>query len=156
MVFLKTSAFGVRFAVYARRVEKVKGVNSTLDNGYHMPMLDVEGLSLREVENEAARIVDMYNLGPAHIFNTGRPDSWHVYILTRCKFGMAMRIACEFRGVDPNHLVWSLKRGHFTLRFSGKRGRRIEWISVVPGRRPGNCEPSDLDSFVLYETASVD
>ena len=153
MVFVKFTMFGRRFALYWRKVEKVKGVNSNLSHGGHLPMLDVEGISLRQVENEARRIQIKYALGPAQIFSTGRPDHFHVYYLTNCTWGRCMQLACDFEGVDANHLVWSLKRKHFTLRFSTKSGRPIEPVAYLDSQWPQTASPEMLHSFTEYETA---
>ena len=153
MVFFKFNLWGRRIAFYARKVERVKGVNSNLAHGGHMPMLDIEGTSLRQVIAETRRIQDMYNLGPAQIFESGRPDHWHVYYLTVCTWKRCIQLACQFEGVDPNHLVWSLKRKHFTLRFSTKGGRPIAPVALVEGAAGPTAFPEMLRSFVEYETA---
>lgn len=155
MVYWKFNLLGYRLAFYGRRVEYVKGVNSNLDNGKHALLLDVEGISLRQVESEAARMISRYNLGPAQIFDTGRPDSWHVYFLSAHEWKEALRLASSFYGVDAHHLVWSLRRGHFTLRFSTKKGRKIEWAAYVPSEREPDYGPHDLHSFTKYQTSGL-
>lgn len=156
MVYLKFSMFGRRIAFYMRKVQSVKGVNSDLPDGKHIPMLDVDDRTLRQVENEAARVQDRFGLGPAHIFSTGRPGGWHVYFLSRVDWKEAMRIAVDFDGTDTAHLVWSLRRGHFTLRFGRKSGRPVEFVSLIDSVIRPTAWPHELASFTLYETAGLE
>ena len=86
---------------------------------------------------------------------TGRPDSWHVYVFCKIDFDHALRVACAFPYCDPAHLIWSKKRRHFTLRYSPKGGRRIEWQGRVEGVRAAQCGLPDFVSFTRYQTASV-
>ena len=144
-----------RVVLYVRRVQRVIGINSNLKDGFHVPMLDIEGLSGREVVNEARRIMDLHSLGPCDIFSTGKSDHWHVYYMSRVPFRTLLRVMLDFRGSDPNHATWSSKRGHATLRFSEKTGRKISLYATLHSSVAQTFHPSEFDSFTDYQTGGL-
>lgn len=140
--------------IYSRRVQTVKGVNSNLLDGNHCIMFDVDDCNIRTLEQELVSLQEYYNLGRALIFSTGRADSYHVYFLNRVSWRQAVMVAVSCRYVDLKHIQFSLKRGHFTLRISSKKNRKIELVSVIESKHPSDITKEDFSSFVIYETAS--
>ena len=153
-MYLKRKLFGRRIAFYARKVELVNGINSELGPGRHAILLDCDNCSERQLRSALAVWLDEWDMPRADYLTTGRPDSWHVYVFCSVDFAYALKAACCFPHCDPAHLLWSHRRGHFTLRFSSKRGRSIEWSGYVDGPQPASCSLDDFTSYTKYETAS--
>lgn len=153
-MYLRFKLFGLRFVWYVRRVTTVNGVNSNLKNGLHIPMLDFDGCTLKECRMEVYRLQKQYKLGKASICSTGRPKSYHVYIWNSCTWQQAVQIVASSRLGDLKHLQFSLRRGHFTLRISDKKSRKIECIEEIDFNQYQQVDHTDLESFVTYETGS--
>ena len=131
----------------------ILGVNSNLKNGLHIPMLEFDDVNLRCLFAEIKNLQDRFRLGQAVIVSTGRFDSYHVFFKNQVTWKNAIKICAESELYDLKHLQFSLKRGHFTLRLSSKGGRKNELVDIIESDYASNCEFSDFDSFVLYETA---
>ena len=144
------------FVIQARKIQWAEGVNSDLADGKHVPMLDIEGLSARQVENEARRIQELFSLGSAHIFHTGKHDHWHVYYMTRVDFDTLITIMVNFANQDKKHTAWSASRGHATIRFSAKSGREIKFYTRLSSRFPDTFDPNEFDSFTKYQTGDLE
>lgn len=153
-MYLRFKLFKLRFVFYIRRVTTVNGVNSNLKDGNHIPMLDFDGATLKETRMEVYRLQKQYKLGKASICSTGRPKSYHVYFWNVCTWQQAVQIVASSRLGDLKHLQFSLRRGHFTLRISDKKSRKIECIEEINYNNYQTCSHEDLISFVTYETGS--
>jgi len=139
---------------YSRRVYKTGGINSILESGLHMPLFDLDNVNIRDVETEALRLQEKYELGDAVIINTGRQDSYHLYFMSAKNWRECIRIGVECRYVDLKHIQFSLKRKHFTLRVLSKAKRKLYLQSVVESRFENTATKNNITSFVLYETAN--
>ena len=153
-MFTKFKIFNWRIMVYARRVYKTGGINSKLASGLHIPMFDCDKVNIRDLETEVIRIQELFRLGRALIVNTGRPDSYHVYYLTKTDWRQCIIIGANFRYVDLKHIQFSLKRGHFTLRLLPKATRTLFVTSIIESMYESNVTKDEINSFVLYETAN--
>lgn len=155
-MYLKANIRGRRLGIYFRRVQEVRGINSDLGHGKSAIFLDCDKVGERRLRAELATWLTEWNLPYADYLTTGRNDSYHVYVFCSVDFAYALRAACAFEFCDPAHLLWSKKRGHFTLRYSPKGGRAISWQGRVDGVRAAQCGLSDFVSFTRYQTARWD
>ena len=130
-MYLRFKLFGRRFVMYQRKVVTVKAVNSSLDEKYHIPMIDCDTINIINLMNEVSRLQQLFELGDASICSTGRPSSFHVYFWTRVTWRQAVMVASMCHYVDLKFLEFSLRRGHFTLRISDKKGRPIKEIMYI-------------------------
>lgn len=153
-MYLRFKLLGRRIVFYNRKVEKVDGVNSLTKNGLHIPMIDTDECSMNECMHVTKKLQHFYKLGDASICTTGRPNSFHVYIWSEMDWRDAIKIVAAHELCDLKHLFFSLRREHFTLRISDKKGRKIEELVRIKSPYPTNCSYKDLQSFVSYETAS--
>jgi hypothetical protein len=153
-LYLRTKLLNFRIVFYWRKVTEVSGVNSVTKDGFHIPMIDTDECSLAQCIEEIRKLQRVYKLGAASICSTGRPDSYHIYIWTKMSWKDAIQVVSSCKIGDLKHLYFSLRRGHFTLRISDKKGRKVKLIEEVVSKYKSNCDFNDLDSFVKYETAS--
>lgn len=152
-MYLRFKLLNRRIVFYSRRVVPVLGVNSTLENGLHVPMMEFDEINPRELLAELKNVQDEFRLGEILILETGRPDSFHAIVLNSLEWTDAVRVAAYCRYTDLKHLQFSLKRMHFTLRLSNKKNRAITLFDRISSKYDNTAKISDLKSFVLYETA---
>lgn len=152
-MYLRFKLFNRRIVFYSRRVVPVLGVNSTLQDGRHVPMLEFDEVNSRELLAELKNLQDVFRLGEILVLETGRPDSYHAIVLNSLDWCDAVRVVAYCKYTDLKHLQFSLKRMHFTLRLSNKKNRSITLYDRISSNYPNTAKIADLKSFVLYETA---
>lgn len=152
-MYFRKKIFGIRIVFYWRRVIPIIGVNSTLKDSKHVPMLEYDGMNFRELLTEVRELQSKYRLGSCTIASTGRADSWHVYFMTRLSWRDCIKLYASTELSDLKHLYFSMKRNHFTLRLTPKGKRKIELMDIIESQYKDDVRLEELKSFVLYETA---
>lgn len=152
-MYIRFKLFGHRIVFYSRKVIPILGINSTLRNGKHMPMIETDYCNIRELETIARNMQDEYKLGDAYILNTGRDDSYHLIFFSGLSWRDCVKVCTSCPRIDMKHLYFSLQRVHFTLRLSKKAGRKLDVVSIIKSQYSNTCSPLDLQSYVIYETA---
>lgn len=153
-MYLRTKILNRRIVFYWRKITTVEGVNSDTLDGYHIPLLDTDDCTLLDLVVEMRRLQKMFNLGDVSICNTGRENSFHVYVWNKMTWRECVAVVANCRYIDMKHLHFSIRRGHFTLRISPKTGRKITEIYRIESSNPTTASYKDFKSFVTYETAS--
>ena len=150
------NVFNRRIVLYCRRVERVAGLNSTLKDGKHIGMVDIDRDSLENVIKETEHVMSKYRVGRADIMSTGKPGGYHVYLWGRLSFKESLQAMLEFTRVDLQHVRWTIKRGHATLRLSAKSGRKITKVETLHNDAYEETFMHDLKSWVKYQTGGLD
>lgn len=149
---LRFEKWGVRVHFGITRTALVRGVNSTLKDGNHFLMWDFDSIPLPEVE-EALLFVQRYFLLPdIYILCTGIEGYYHAYCFSRCSWQGARTIISSTDGIDRVFFMMGIMRGYFTLRFSKKKGREFNQVSVLRSQHQEDVRPEDAESFVEYTT----
>ena len=91
--------FNRRIVLYCRKVERVAGLNSTLKDGLHIGMVDIDRDSVENLLNETEHVMSKYRVGRADIMSTGKPGGYHVYLWGRLTFQESLRAMLEFTRV---------------------------------------------------------
>jgi len=134
------------------RIAKVIGVNSELENGRHVLMWDFDDVPLNEVFHDLRAVQTRYLLSDIHILRTKEPDNYIAYCFTSQDWKTAVEIVAQTHTVDWQFLRFGVYRGHFTLRVTPKNEREIKPAIRIEGYELPDCKPSDLKSWVRYET----
>lgn len=144
-----------KWVLYHEKVERVHGVNSTLKDGRHIIMVDIDRQSYDSIAEEMQGFMQLYDAARADLVSTGKPYGWHVYIWKAVPFKESVQCMLDFSHVDMQHVRWTIKRGHATLRTGPKRGRKVKHVLTL--HNPGMKGPThkDLKTWVEYETANV-
>lgn len=151
---MRTTIGKWRFTLTVARIAKVIGVNSELENGRHILMWDFDGIPLEYVKLELKRVQTRYFLSDIIICRTKEPDNYVAYCFSSQDWQTACEIVCQTTGVDWNFFRFGVYRHHFTLRVTPKNEREIKYADTLEGYRLRDCEPTDLKSWVRYETLS--
>lgn len=149
---IRFDIFGRRFVVYFRKVQEIKGLNSECKDGSHIVMVDIDDEPLQGVQVDCYKVMAEHMIQHAEIMSTGKPNGWHVYLWKGFTFRESLQIMLEFEHCDLNHVRWTIKRGHATLRLTDKQGRKIRKVKTLhsPGTRDMTLK--DLKSWVKYQT----
>lgn len=143
-----------RMTLTIARIAKVIGVNSELENGRHILMWDFDEIPLVEVCFDLGIVQTRYHLSDIHICRTKEPDNYIAYCFTSQEWKTAVEIVAQCHAVDWQFLRFGVYRGHFTLRVTPKNEREIKLAYRMEGYELPDCNPSDLKSWVRYETLS--
>jgi len=141
-----------RVTLTIARIAKVIGVNSELENGRHVLMWDFDDVPLNEVFHDLRAVQTRYLLSDIHILRTKEPDNYIAYCFTSQDWKTAVEIVAQTHTVDWQFLRFGVYRGHFTLRVTPKNEREIKPAIRIEGYELPDCKPSDLKSWVRYET----
>lgn len=145
--------FRYRFTLTLARVIEVEGVNSLLSDGNHILMWDFDRMSIEEVKRQLLQVQRRNVLPRIVIVQTAAEgDRYHAYCLARCSLQRAASIVASTPGVDGNFFKWGVYRGRFTLRLSAKRDFMPLPVVELPSGIPDEVKPSELSSFVRYQT----
>ena len=136
------------------KIAKVIGVNSELENGRHILMWDFDEIPLDEVCQDLRKVQTRYLLSDIHVCRTKEPDNYIAYCFTKQDWRTAVEIVAQTPSVDWQFLRFGVYRGHFTLRVTPKNEREIKLAHRIEGYGLPDCKPSDLKSWVRYETLS--
>lgn len=136
------------------RIAKVIGVNSELENGEHILMWDFDEVPLDSVVSALEVVKWRYFLSDIHLLRTKEPDNYIAYCFTSVEWRKAVEIIAQTRSVDWQFFRFGVYRGHFTLRVTPKNERTPCLVRRLEGLQLPNCKPSDLPSWVRYETLS--
>lgn len=142
----------VRFTLTIARVAKVIGVNSELEDGRHILMWDFDEVKLEDVVEALKYVQVRYMLSDIHLLRSKEPDNYLAYCFTACDWRRAVEIIASTQGVDWQFFRFGVYRGHFTLRVTPKNGRIPYLAERLEGCELPDCKPSDLKSWVRYET----
>lgn len=142
----------IRLTLTIARIAKVIGVNSELESGNHVLMWDFDEVPLDEVR-EALRIVQTrYLLSDIYICRTKEPNNYVCYCFSSQEWKMACEIICQTRYTDWQFFRFGVYRHHWTLRVTPKNERYIKLVDVLEGYCLPDCNPTELLSWVKYET----
>ncbi len=142
----------IRVTLTIAKIAKVIGVNSELENGRHILMWDFDDVPLSHVCTDLRRVQTRYFLSDIHICRSKEPDNYLAYCFTSQDWRSAVEIVAQTRLVDWQFLRFGVYRGHFTLRVTPKNDREIKLAHRLDGYDQPDCNPSDLKSWVRYET----
>lgn len=179
--------FGVPFTnfqlqFHLKKTPKMKtaqGIVNRLDDGKFVLFLDYDDMRLPEIEKELIFLAKEFLLGPCHIFQLDRPDSFHVVCADRINlFDLKQILDASTCDLAFKHAPEYFKRSGWILRIS-KKGERgyPEYLKTIrvhdrPMREESAAiktflakyynvptEPNERDikdkmQFVEYETAS--
>lgn len=153
---IKFDLFGRRFVLYFRKTVEVKGLNSECKDGSHIVMVDIDQAPLQHVKVDCYKVMAEHQIQTADIMTTGKPGGWHVYLWKGFTFRESLQVMLQFADCDLNHVRWTIKRGHATLRLTDKQGRRVRRMETLhsPGTRDKHLH--DLKSWVKYQTGVFD
>jgi len=143
-----------RITLTFAKIAKVIGVNSELENGRHILMWDFDEIPLEEVCQDLRKVQTRYFLSDIHVCRTKVPDNYIAYCFTSQDWKTAVEIVAQTHKVDWQFLRFGVYRGHFTLRVTPKNEREIKLAHRLEGYELPDCKPSDLKSWVRYETLS--
>jgi len=136
------------------RIAKVIGVNSNLEDGRHILMWDFDDVSLNNVRYYLNQALVRYALSDIYILRTKEPDNYIAYCFNAFEFKRAAEIIAYTKGVDWQFFRFGVYRGHWTLRVTPKNERTPYLVDVIKGVTRADVKPSDLPSWVRYETLS--
>lgn len=153
-MILRATIRNRRLTLTYARIAKVIGVNSNLGDGKHVLMWDFDDIELRNVRTALWLVQDTYQLSDIHLLRTKKPHNYIAYCFTALEWRQAVEVIAATRLVDWQFFRFGVYRGHFTLRVTPKGDRGIQFVEILSGETPPNCTPSDLLSWVKYETLS--
>ena len=153
-MILRWTVKQIRLTLTLAKIRKVIGVNSELEDGRHILMWDFDEIHLADVCQELKRVQARFFLSDIHICRTKEPDNYIAYCFTACDWRRAVMIVASTDLVDWQFLRFGVYRGHFTLRVTPKGDREIKLATRLEGFELADCKPSDLKSWVRYETLS--
>jgi len=136
------------------RIARVIGVNSELPDGEHILMWDFDEVPLDVVMRSLSYVQHRYFLSDIHILRTKEPDNYIAYCFSSKEWRDAVEIVAATHHVDWQFLRFGVYRGHFTLRVTPKGERTPYFVQRLEGLELPDCKPSDLKSWVKYETLS--
>ena len=151
-MILRMTVKRIRATLTIARIVKVIGVNSELENGLHILMWDFDEIPLPDVRDALKRVQTRYCLSTIHILRTKVPDNYIAYCFSSFSWRTAVEIIAQTEYVDWQFFRFGVYRGHFTLRVTPKNEREIKLAHRLEGYELPNCKPSDLKSWVRYET----
>ncbi|MBA7556055.1 hypothetical protein ES705_48752 [subsurface metagenome] len=139
-------------------------------------MWDFDDKTLFEVIADLQKVQTRYMLSAIHICRTKEPEpavtelgengldlivktpatygNYIAYCFTSQDWKTAVEIVAQTHMVDWQFLRFGVYRGHFTLRVTPKNEREIKLAHRIDGYELPDCKPSDLKSWVRYETLS--
>ena len=153
-MILRMTVRKIRVTLTIAKIAKVIGVNSELESGRHILMWDFDGVPLTVVCYDLRRVQKRYLLSDIHICRTKEPDNYIAYCFSSQDWRTAVEIVAQTHTVDRQFLHFGVYRGHFTLRVTPKNEREIKLAHRLEGYELPDCKPSDLKSWVRYETLS--
>ena len=119
----------------------------------HILMWDFDKLPLESVEDALKIIQVRYFLSDIHILETNKEEHNHIaYCFTRTEWQRAIEIIAATYGIDFQFLRLSVYRGWFTLRVGAKKSGTPHLVKRLEGYCLADVEPSELTSWVEYET----
>ena len=165
-----------RFTFSIVPVVDVVGVNSELPDGNHILMWDFDGKTFWQVHDALLKVQRLYKLPNIYILLTRMankqkkpPENFTVkdwkpaekgnyiaYCFKRTPWRKAVEIVASTEHVDWNFFRFSVFRGKFTLRVSGKDGRKPIPVYILKSPEPEDVTIADLKSWVKYETLRKD
>ena len=152
---IKLVKFGWRFytTINLRRVTKVQGVNSRIDEDTHFLMWDFDNLPLEVVIDSLRFVQRVFNLPSISVLRT-KENGYHAYCFKSCSLLEARGIIGFTPNVDKHYLAAGCGRGYFTLRFSDIPNREFDHVSTLGSETPSDLCYSDVSSFVEYTKAN--
>ena len=152
-MLLRTTIGMVRITFSLAKIAKIMGINSRLEDGTHILMWDFDKLELASVAAALKVVQSRYLLSDIHILETNREEKNHIaYCFTRTEWQRAIEILSATYGVDWQFIRLSVYRGWFTLRVGAKKSGVPRIVRRLEGFCLPDVEPSELASWVEYET----
>lgn len=143
-----------RLTLTFARIAKLIGVNSFINKDEHILMWDFDDIPLGDVSNALRVVQTRYSLSDIHILCTKEPMNYIAYCFTRCSWRETVEIIAQTQDVDWQFFRFGVYRGHFTLRVSPKGDRNISLATRLEGYKLPDVKPTELESWVRYETLS--
>ena len=175
-MILRMTVKKIRVTLTIARIAKVIGVNSELEDGKHILMWDFDDVLLPDICQDLRRVQTRYLLSDIHICRTKEPTeavtelgengldlivktpatygNYIAYCFSSQDWKTAVEIVAQTHLVDWQFLRFGVYRSHFTLRVTPKNEREIKLAHRLEGYELPDCKPSDLKSWVRYETLS--
>jgi hypothetical protein len=137
-----------RFTFTFAPVTDVTGVNSTLKDGWHIPMWDFDDIPLEYVEAALRLVQNKFKLSNIYILNTGKTDHYIAYCFQKRPWDVIVTIVSATLFVDHNFFKYGVYREHWTLRVTPKEGRKPKLIKILYSLVPESVNISELNSWV--------
>ena len=134
------------------KIERVVGVNSTLKDGNHILMWDLDNTTFEKVRDTLLAVQLRHKLPRMYILETKEGTNFIAYCFTRLPFLKAASIIADTEGIDYQFFRFGVYREKFTLRVSGKGRGRPRLVHILPGVTPLESGIEDLATWVSYET----
>jgi hypothetical protein len=173
-MILRATIKNIRLTFSIAKIAKIMGVNSKLDdckgcpnfyNGSagwqcstnekdcHILMWDFDKQKLEDIKKNLKVIQVRYFLSDIHILETNHEEgNFIAYCFTRTPWRRAVEIVSATYGVDWQFIRISVFRGWFTLRTGAKKSGIPHIVARLDGYQLADCDPSDLQNWVEYET----
>lgn len=152
IMIIKITIYKWRFTFSMAPTTKVVGVDSNLIDGNHVLMWDFDTGSYNQILLGLDYIQDRYNLSNIYIAQTGKKTGYHAFCFKKVSWRKCIEILASTPLLDYNYLKYGIYRKHFTLRISKKHARKITYKDTMRSPVIEDCKPSDLKSWVRYET----
>lgn len=151
---LQISKWGLRLyaTLNIRRIRKVTGVNSRIDEYTHFLMWDFDDTPLYVVTQSLRSTQKLFNLPSISIVET-KENGYHAYCWKSCSFVEARGIISFTPNIDKHYLAIGIGRGYFTLRFTDVKGRGFKHVLTLHSDVPPDLSYKDVNSFVNYTKA---
>jgi hypothetical protein len=141
-----------RFTFTFAPITDVIGVNSNIENGWHIPMWDFDDVGFSDVETALLIQQREWRLPNIYILSTGKPRHYIAYCFKEMLWRACVALVAGTGFVDPNFFKYGVYREHWTLRVSPKEGRKPKLVKVLYSNIPEDCSIDELNSWTKYET----
>jgi hypothetical protein len=144
-----------RFRIWLsiRKVTKMQGICSNLEDGNHILLFDFDSSTLAEALRSLMKVQSDFDLAPISILQTRQDEGYIAYCFCRKPFRDCIAILCQTEGVDWNFIRLSCIRGYITLRISPKRGVKPKLVAHLSSRTPEQATIEELVRAIDYETS---
>jgi len=151
-MILRCTKFGLKFNLTISHVARVIGVNSEVGDGRHILMWDFDEVPLEKVKQDLLFVQNRYALSDIHILRTKEPDNYIAYCFSAFEWRRAVEIVAQSWFMDWQFFRFGVFREKFTLRVTPKGKRTPYLVERLEGYCLPDIKPSDLKSWVRYET----
>ena len=148
----KITILNHKFSVQIRNITRVRGINSTLQDGKHILMWEFDEQEESIVVEGLKYVQARWGLPEVHLARSHPGGGYHAYSFKPVDFTRALHIISGTPYVDPAYIRMCCIRQHFTLRLTDKGQGAPAWIRTLPGYSEAIAKPADLVSYVEYET----
>jgi len=148
IMMIKIRIGNFRFTWTFTQVTEVIGVDSTLPEGDHIIMWDLDDVPFNLVHDVLQQVQWIYGLPNIYILNTGKPDNYIAYCFKAVYWRDSVKIVAATPYVDYKFFKYGVYREHWTLRVTPKEGRKPRLATILHSTVPEDCSISELNKWV--------